>query len=93
MSRRFQIKMTFEGYQAGDTSHEAIQEFKKTLGLAPEAMRSEIHMTNLSAFVVDEEKDSLKPDVEHAESHPGPAESYPGPGRQVNTMDMSVIDE
>jgi hypothetical protein len=78
--------MTFEGYAEGEVTHDAVQAFKRQLGLAPEAMRSEIHMTDLRVMEVDQDKDSLRPDLDtlHAE--------WPGPGKQVNTMDMSVED-
>ena len=63
---RWQVRMTFEGYQDGDTSHEAVQKFKTQLGLAPEALRSEIHMTDLATRKVDEDCQGLGPDVERA---------------------------
>jgi hypothetical protein len=50
--RRFQIRMTFEGYASGATTHEAIAEFKSQLGLAPEALRSESHMTAVSVMEI-----------------------------------------
>jgi hypothetical protein len=45
--------MTFEGYAEGEVTHDAVQAFKRTLGLAPEAMRSEITMTDLEVKEVD----------------------------------------
>jgi hypothetical protein len=64
MSKRWHIRMTFEGYAEGEVSHGAVQAFKRELGVAPEAMRSEVRMTDLEVRLVDEEKYSLPPDVE-----------------------------
>ena len=79
--RRWHIRMTFEGYAEGEVTHSAVQAFKRTLGVAPEAMRSEARMTDLRVTLVDQDKNSLPPDV-----------AWPGPNRQVNTMDMTVED-
>jgi hypothetical protein len=62
--RRWQIRMTFEGYAHGEVTHDAIQAFKRALGVAPEAMRSEVHMTDLRVVAVDEECQGVGPDVE-----------------------------
>lgn len=61
--RRWKIRMSFEGYVEGDVTHDAIQTFKRTLGLAPEAMRSEIAMTDLQVVRVAGEDSGYGADV------------------------------
>lgn len=65
---RWKIRMTFEGYAEGEVTHDAVQAFKRALGLAPEAMRSEIHMTGMSVVSVDEDCQSVGPDIEQTQS-------------------------
>lgn len=58
------VRMTFEGYREAATPHDAIADFKSVLGLAPTALRSELHLTELRTFKVEDDADNLRPDVE-----------------------------
>jgi hypothetical protein len=59
----WRVRMTFEGFMEADVSREAIELFKTKLGLAPAAMRSEVHMVDLQTTVVDKGEE-VAPDVE-----------------------------
>jgi len=63
--RRWNVRMTFDGYANGATTHDAIADFKSMLGLAPEAMRSEIHMIDLRVQPATGSEDTL-PVIEDA---------------------------
>lgn len=46
---KWHVEMKFEGDVAALSASHAIADFKTTLGLAPAAMRSEVHLTELNA--------------------------------------------
>ena len=51
---KWHVKMTFEGDVMAPSASHAMADFKGVLGLAPASLRSEVHLTEVSANRWDE---------------------------------------